>query len=49
MMTLLTMSALKLTQNRYESYNLDNEYTDSIKMKKSDLLFNDDETDEFEE
>lgn len=37
------------SQNRYESYNLDNEYTDSIKMKKSDLLFNDDETDEFEE
>ncbi|WP_168080594.1 ISL3 family transposase [Massilimicrobiota sp. SW1139] len=37
------------SQNKYESYDLDIEYTDSIKMKKEDLLFNDDETDEFEE
>lgn len=36
------------SQNRYESYDLDKEYTDSIKMKKSDLLFDCDETDEFE-
>ena len=36
------------SQNRYERYNLDIEYTDSIKMKKSDLSF-DDDTDEFEE
>lgn len=33
------------SQNRYESYDLDKEYTDSIKMKKSDLLFDYDETD----
>lgn len=36
------------SQNRYESYDLDIEYTDSIKMEKSDLSF-DDDTDEFEE
>ena len=33
---------------RYENYDLDKEYTDSIKMKKSDLLFDYNETDEFE-
>lgn len=36
------------SQNRYESYDLDKEYTDSIKMKKSVLLFDCDGTDEFE-
>lgn len=34
------------SQNRYQNYDLDIEYTDSIKMEKSGLLF-DDDTDEF--
>lgn len=36
------------SQNRYKSYDLGRKYTDSIKMKKSDLLFDYDETNEFE-
>ena len=34
------------SQNRYQNYDLDIEYTDSIKMEKSDLSF-DDDIDEF--
>lgn len=36
------------SQNKYEGYDLDTEYTNSIKMKKADLS-SDDETDEFDE
>ena len=41
-----TRNSILYLQNRYESYDLDIEYTDSIKMEKSGLLF-DDDTDEF--
>lgn len=37
------------SQNKYDNYDLDIEYTDSIKMEKADLLFDDHDTDEFEE
>lgn len=41
-----TRNSILYLQNRYESYNLDIEYTDSIKKEKSGLSF-DDDTDEF--
>ena len=41
-----TRNSILYLQNRYESYDLDIEYTDSIKMEKSDLSF-DDDIDEF--
>lgn len=44
-----TRNRILYSQNRYESYDLDIEYTDSIKIEKSDLLSDDDDTDEFEE
>ena len=43
-----TRNRILYSQNRCENYDLDKEYTDSIKMKKSVLLFGYDETDKFE-
>ena len=43
-----TRNRILYSQNRCENYDLDKEYTDSIKMKKSVLLFGYGETDKFE-
>ena len=37
------------SQNRYETYDLDIEYTDSIKTKKSDIPLIENDIDEFDE
>lgn len=44
-----TRNRILYSQNRYENYDLDIEYTDSIKMEKLDLSFDDDDADEFDE
>ena len=44
-----TRNRILYSQNKYKSYDLDIEYTGSIKIEKSDLLSDDDDTDEFEE